>query len=131
MLLQQLEERKDVAGAPLSESVTFASLNVFGRTLGSSSFNGRQHNPNHQVSMIIGKPFAGGVMGGVGRVDADFGALAMDSKTGRATRGGDISPLHTLASFGKTLLAGSGVEPGVVEEQILAGAVVASALSPS
>ena len=44
------------------------SLNVFGRTLGPGNTDGRQHNQNHQVSITIGKPFAGGVIGGVGPV---------------------------------------------------------------
>ena len=56
-LMQQL------AAAGLSDSVTFMSLNVFGRTIGPSNTDGRQHNQNHQVSVTIGKPFAGGIIG--------------------------------------------------------------------
>ena len=52
--------------------------NVFGRTLGPGSTGGRQHNGNHQVSIAIGKPFRGGVIGGVGPVGGDFGALPID-----------------------------------------------------
>ena len=57
-LMQQL------AAAGLSDSVTFMSLNVFGRTIGPGNTDGRQHNQNHQVSVTIGKPFAGGIIGG-------------------------------------------------------------------
>src|SRR5262249_51572232 len=54
-----------LSSAGLSDQVTFMSLNVFGRTLGPSNTDGRQHNPNHQVSVTIGKPFKPGVIGGV------------------------------------------------------------------
>ena len=59
-LMQQL------ATAGLSDQVTLVSLNVFGRTIGPGNTDGRQHNPNHQVSFTIGKPFKGGIIGGVG-----------------------------------------------------------------
>src|SRR5262249_47374667 len=68
--------------AGLQDQVTFITLNVFGRTLmtnaGGTADNGRAHNPNHQVSVTIGKPFegnmVGGVVGGVGPVGNDYGA---------------------------------------------------------
>ena len=63
-----------LAAAGLADSVTFMSLNVFGRTLGPGNADGRQHNENHQVSIAIGKPFRGGVIGGVIPVGKDFGA---------------------------------------------------------
>lgn len=118
-LMQQL------ASAGLQDQVTFMSLNVFGRTLGPSNTNGRQHNPNHQLSMIIGKPFKGGVVGGVGPVDGDFGAIAIDSATGKGRAGGDIAPLEALPSMAKTLLQGVGVDPAGVT----AGKVVSSSLA--
>ena len=59
-LMQQL------ASAGLQDKVTLMSLNVFGRTLGPSNTDGRQHNPNHQVSLTIGKPFRGGVSSSAG-----------------------------------------------------------------
>ncbi|MDB4943681.1 MAG: hypothetical protein JWP97_3215 [Labilithrix sp.] len=118
-LMQQL------TSAGLQDQVTFMSLNVFGRTLGAGNDNGRQHNANHQVSMIIGKPFRGGVVGGVGPVDGDFGAVAIESQTGKGTPGGDIKPLEALPSLAKTLLSGVGVDPGGVA----AGKVVQAALA--
>jgi hypothetical protein len=42
-----------LASAGLQDQVTFLSLNVFGRTLGPGNADGRQHNPNHQVSITI------------------------------------------------------------------------------
>src|SRR5258706_10300164 len=53
-----------LAAESLTDQVTFATLNVFGRTIGPSTNNGRQHNENHQVSLTIGKPFTSAVIGG-------------------------------------------------------------------
>ena len=115
---------KQLASAGLQDQVTFMSLNVFGRTLGPGNANGRQHNPNHQVSLVIGKPFRGGVIGGVGPVDGDFGALPIESATGKGRAGGDIAPLEALPSFAKTVLQGVGVDPAGVS----AGKIVTTAL---
>jgi hypothetical protein len=122
-LMQQL------ATAGLSDNVTFMTLNVFGRTIGSSNTDGRQHNQNHQVSVTIGKPFKGGVVGGIAPLAGDYGALAIDSKTGLASTSGDIAALQTLASFGQTMMAGVGVDPGVITTDVLAGKVITSALA--
>jgi Protein of unknown function (DUF1501) len=129
-LLQQL------ASAGLSDKVTFMSLDVFGRTLGPSNTDGRQHNGNHQVSVIIGKPFTGGVIGGVaalspdaGAGQGDYGALPIDSKTGAGSSGGDIRALDTLASFGQTMMAAIGADPTVITSPSGTGKVVAAALA--
>ncbi len=118
-----------LASAGLADKVTFISLDVFGRTLGPANVDGRQHNPNHQVSITIGNSFRGGVIGGVGPVGNDYGALSIDSKTGKAAPGGDITPATSLASFGRTMLAGVGVDPAVVSYEIGEGQVIASALA--
>jgi hypothetical protein len=119
----------ELAAAGLSDKVTFMSLNVFGRTLGPGNTDGRQHNGNHQVSITIGKPFRGGVIGGVAPVQKDYGALPIDSKSGKGSPGGDITPIETLASFGQTVLAGVGVDATVISAQITSGQVIAPALS--
>lgn len=113
----------------LADQVSFLSLNVFGRTLGAASTNGRQHNGNHQVSIAIGKPWRGGVIGGVGPVAGDYGALAIDSKSGRGVAGGDIAAVDTLASFGKTALAAVGVDAATIGQAITAGQVIGAALA--
>ncbi|HVZ72131.1 MAG TPA: hypothetical protein VHJ20_07135 [Polyangia bacterium] len=118
-----------LAKAGLADSVTFATLNVFGRTLGPSNTDGRQHNQNHQVSVTVGKPFAGGVVGGVGPVDKDYGALAIDSKTGKGSASGDIQPLDSLASYGRTLLTAVGVDNTTIDTTVMGGKVISSALS--
>lgn len=116
-----------LAAAGLADSVSFLSLNVFGRTMGPSNTNGRQHNPNHQASIAIGKPFKGGVIGGVGPVAGDFGALSIDSNTGQAN--GDIAAGDTLASFGKTVLTAVGADAATVSAQITSGVVIRGALA--
>ena len=84
-----------LAAAGLSDQVSFMTLNVFGRTLGPANTDGRQHNQNHQVSVVIGKPFRAGVVGGVAPVGNDYGAMPIDSKTGgRGTRGRHPGGLH-------------------------------------
>jgi len=122
-LMQQL------AAAGLTDKVTFVSLNVFGRTIGPGNTDGRQHNPNHQVSITIGKPYRGGVIGGVTPVQGDYGALPLDSKSGAGKVGGDIAAVNTLATFGKTLLAGAGVDSAVIDAKIQLGQVLAPALA--
>jgi hypothetical protein len=118
-----------LAAAGLQDQVTFMSLNVFGRTIGPSNTDGRQHNPNHQVSITIGKPFRGGVIGGVGPVGNDYGALGIDSKSGVGTPGGDVAAVNTLPSFGQTMLAAVGVDPAVASSQISLGKVIQAALA--
>jgi hypothetical protein len=118
-----------LGAAGLGDRVTFLSLNVFGRTLGPSNTGGRQHNDKHQVSITIGKPFNGGVIGAVGPVGNDYGALAIDSRSGAGGAGGDIDAGSTLASFGKTALAAVGVDSATIDGLISAGKVVPAALS--
>ena len=115
-----------LSDASLADKTTFMSLNVFGRTLDQSHTNGRNHNELHQVSIAIGKPFKGGVVGGVGPVAPDFGALSINSTTGKA--GGDIPAGDTLASFGKTMLAAVGVDSGTIDTAITGGKVIKGAL---
>jgi hypothetical protein len=121
-LMQQL------AAAGLADQVTFLSLNVFGRTLGAASTDGRQHNPNHQASIVIGKPFNGGVIGGVAPVAGDYGCTAIDSKSGKGGPGGDIPAQNTLPSFARTVMAGLGVDGATIANDVTSGTVVTSAL---
>jgi hypothetical protein len=117
-----------LAAAGMADRVSFISLNVFGRTLGPSNTDGRQHNANHQVSIAIGKPFKSGVIGGVGPVDKDYGALAVNSQNGRGGAGGDVEPAATLPSFGKTVLTAVGVDDATIDQSITAGKVIPAAL---
>ena len=122
-LMQQL------AAAGLADKVSFVSLNVFGRTLGPGNTDGRQHNENHQVSLTIGKPFRGAVIGGVGPVGKDYGAVAFDSATGAAASGGDVAPGQSLACFGRTVLSAAGVDPSVIATNVTSGKIIPAALA--
>jgi len=125
-LMSQLE------AAGLADQVTFLSLNVFGRTLASnanSGINGRQHNPNHQASIAIGRGFKGGVVGGIAPIQGDFGAVAFDSSTGQPSASGDVTALASLGAFGQTVLAAVGVDATVAAQQIDRGKVVTGALA--
>jgi hypothetical protein len=118
-----------LASVGLQDRVTFMTLNVFGRTLGPGNADGRAHNNNHQVSVIIGQPFRGGVVGGVAPVDNDYGAVAVDSKTGAGDPGGEVKPLDTLAAFGQTMLAALGADPSVIRSPMGTAKVISSVLS--
>jgi hypothetical protein len=126
-LLGTLMEQLTRAG--LQDRVSFVSLNVFGRTLGAGSTKGRQHNGNHQVSLAIGRPFRGGVIGAVARVGADYGALPIEAQTGQGAPGGDVGAVDTLAAFAKTVLAAVGGDPGLVTSPLGGAKVIPPALA--
>lgn len=120
-LMQQLQSTSNAKGA-LFDQVSFMTLNVFGRTLAGAQTDttGRQHNPNHQVSLTIGKPFKGGIIGGVQQLaSGDFGAKDI----------GDIKATDTLASFGKTVMTAVGVDQATIDYAIVSGKVVPGALA--
>jgi len=109
----------------LADKTTFMTLNVFGRTLGPKHTNGRDHNGNHQVSVVIGKPIKPGIVGGVGQVAGDYGALAINSSSGRGGAGGDIAAADTLAAFGKTMLqaVGADADAAIMGAKVITGAI--------
>jgi hypothetical protein len=118
-----------LAAAGLSDNVTFLSLNVFGRTIGPGNTDGRQHNPNHQVSIAIGKPFRGGVVGGITPTAGDYGALPIVSSSGLGSPTGDVPANQTLGAFGQTMLAAMGVPKSTISQQISTGSVITGALA--
>ncbi len=121
-----------LAAVGLQDQVSFVTLNVFGRTIGPGNIDGRQHNPNHQVSLTIGKPFKGGIIGGVAPLTTgDYGAVSISSSSGagQADGSGDIAPVDSLASFGKTVLSAVGVDDGFIESAITFGKVVSGAIA--
>lgn len=103
----------------LQDKVTFATLNVFGRTFDTQ--NGRGHNASHAVSLMIGKNFKAGVVGGIlpGGHAAD-----VESATGLAVDGGDLPASSSLASVAKTLGAGIGLTDAQLDDQITSGIAV-------
>jgi len=108
----------------LADQVTFATLNVFGRSLAQGGTQGRSHWSNHHTAVVIGKPFKAGVIGGLVPVGDDLGAANIDSATGAAADGGDIKVGDSLPSFAKTLGRGLGVPQAVLDENIRGGSGV-------
>jgi hypothetical protein len=110
----------------LQDKVTFATLNVFGRTF--DGVNGRGHNASHAVSVIIGKGFKGGVVGGLlpGGHAADI-----DPASGLAAEGGELGAGDSLASVAKTLGVGLGLTGAQVDDQMTAGRTIPSVLASS
>ncbi len=107
-----------LADAGLSDTVTFASLNVFGRTLLQQGA-GRSHNRNHHLTMIVGRNVKGGVIGGVTPMNGDYGALNINSKTGAGEASGDIALTDSLSSVGKTLGVALGIPQSVVDATVV------------
>jgi hypothetical protein len=117
-------------GAGLQDRVTFATMNVFGRTLPAKGGGGRDHHGDHHVTVMIGKPFKGGVVGGVEANNHDYRATSIDSSSGGAVLGGtgDVPFAETLSAMGKTLGLGCGVSGEVLDLQIRGGKAVKGAL---
>jgi hypothetical protein len=114
----------------LSDSVTFASLNVFGRTLLRKGTVGRDHWPRHAVSLLIGKRIRAGVVGGLVPYQDDFTSVGIDSATGRPVDGGgDIPYEDTLGAVGKTIGTAVGIAASTLDAAITAGKPIAAALT--
>lgn len=117
-----------IVDSGLVDRVSFCLINVFGRTLERNS--GRDHNPNHAVSLIYGSNVKGSVVGGVyAKSPGDYRAMDIDSTSGAASPGGDIPMSDGLASFGKTVGAAAGLSDEVVNVGITSGKKVRAALA--
>jgi Protein of unknown function (DUF1501) len=112
----------------LSDQVTFASVNVFGRSLLRRN-EGRSHHADHHVAVLIGKGVRGGVVGGIERKGDDFVALPIDSATGEGRTGGDVPYGEGMSAMAKTLGQALGVAPAALDENITGGKAVTSALA--
>ncbi len=126
-LLTQLQQSVNNV-KDLTTSVSFINLNVFGRTLDIRNTAGRNHNPDHEVSMMIGAGFKGGVIGAVntpntslGQTGGDWGCMPINSTTGLGSTGGDILPLDTLASWAMTTMRGVGIDTATIATTITGG----------
>jgi hypothetical protein len=120
-----------LAANNLTDKVTFATMNVFGRNLNSISKTesraGRDHYGNHAVMVMIGKNIKPGVYGGITAGSTGSGALqasAIDSATGAASSSGDIAASYTHVSAARTL----GVALGIPDAQ-MQGDFITSAAS--
>jgi hypothetical protein len=114
----------------LADSVTFASMNVFGRTLLRKGTAGRDHWPRHAMSLLIGKRVRAGVVGGLVPYQDDFTSVGIDSASGRPVDGGgDIPYEETLGAVGKTIGAAVGVAASRLDTVITAGKPIRAALT--
>jgi Protein of unknown function (DUF1501) len=119
--------------AGLQDRVTFAMMNVFGRTLSAKAgyTNGRDHHGDHHVTVMIGKPFKGSVVGGLEPFRSDYRAMSLDSVSGSgvASGAGGIPFSETLSAAGKTLGAACGVDRAFLDQNIRKGKLVVGALA--
>ena len=113
----------------LQDRVTFASINVFGRTLKSQGNNGRNHWSKHHATMLIGKYVNPSVIGGLIADGDDYAANGIDSMTGMASDSADIPYDEGLASVGKTLGAVLGLPDSTLEIEVLRGKVITAAVA--
>src|SRR3954469_16027735 len=109
-----------LASLGLTDKVTFATLNVFGRNLNGiakvQSRTGRDHYGNHAVTVMIGKNVAPSVIcGATASGSGAYFASDIDSATGNSVAsGGDIPAAQTHVAAARTL----GVALGIPESQI-------------
>ena len=114
----------------LEDRVTFANLNVFGRTLREQDNKGRDHNLAHHVMMITGQAIKPGVIGKIIPVKSDFGATGIDSASGEGREeGADIPETETLEAAAKTLALAAGVPAEIIERRIVGGKPIAASLA--
>ena len=138
-IMTALANTKDAAGMPLTDKVTFATMNVFGRNLNNiskltgTSPGGRDHFGNHNVMVIIGKNVKSSVIGGVvADKNGSYVASGINSTTGAADASGDIDQSHTQVSAARTLGAALGIPDTVAANDYIAaagGMVVKAALA--
>jgi hypothetical protein len=110
-----------INGTAAKDMVTLMTLNVFGRTFvvnspTSLATSGRNHNFQYQGSLVIGKGFNGGVIGGLAGAQFfgqyDYGAASIDPTSGAP--GGSIESVDTACAFAQTMIQGVGGDPSVV-----------------
>ena len=108
------------------ERVSFAMLNVFGRTFNRNSQGGRNHNRYHGVMVAFGSKIKGGVYGGV---NSDGRAMNIDPVTGEAREQGGISAELALEAAGTSLARSMGYSEEQVSSRIQGGELIQSFLS--
>lgn len=116
----------------LRDKASFALLNVFGRTLRRHGRAGRDHWADHHTAVVIGRPFAPAVIGGVAPRGDDFAATPICARTGAPVAADTpqaIALSATLPSLGKTLGHGLGLPQELLDAAIPCGQVVRAALS--
>jgi Protein of unknown function (DUF1501) len=127
-----------LASLNLTDTTTFATMNVFGRDLSGtakvSARGGRDHFGDHAVMMMIGKNVAPGVTGGCTALTSTvYGASGIDSTTGASVAtGGDIAVADSAVSAAKTLGLALGIDASLLTPEFIDNGTVkpvASALT--
>ncbi len=118
----------ELKAAGIQDRTTFATLNVFGRTLKRTGGGGRNHNGDHHTMCLFGPRVQGGVAGGIEPSGKDFGATGIDSATGAASASGDITPDQSLESAFRTLGVALGVSSETLNGGLAGGKVIQSVL---
>jgi hypothetical protein len=134
--IQQVISALSSNGLALTDKVTFATWNVFGRNLDGLSKvtqqQGRDHYGNHCVSLMIGKNVAPSVIGGVTLQSSALVASDIASASGAAVSGGDIAAADTHVAFARTLGVALGIPSSQISGDLIGaagGKVVNAALS--
>lgn len=121
---------EQIRTAGLDDRVSFAMMNVFGRTLARKGTSGRDHEARHAVSLLIGPAIRGGVVGGLGTTNDDYTSLGFDGATGQSVPGGgDIRYEETLAAVGATLYAAVGLSAAASAADFRNGKIIGAALA--
>ena len=116
---------QELETANLTDDVTFATMNVFGRTLTRNGAGGRNHNRKHAVMAAFGPKINPGVYGGA----TDNGECsAIDPVSGLTVSSGGIIPENTMSSMGKSLARALGHDAVTVDQRISGGELVQSFL---
>jgi hypothetical protein len=121
-----------LSAANLQDQVTFVMSNVFGRTMvNGQNTDGRGHNDQHHVTVMIGSGVQGSVIGGptLAQGASEYSALPIVSSSGLGSASGDVAFGDTLNSMGKTMAAAVGLPSSTIAANILSGAVVQPALA--
>ena len=124
----------ELTAAKMQDQVTFAMMNVFGRTMQAKDVaNGRQHNDGHHVTVMIGSKLKASVVGGVAQpsAGAEYQAMAIDSASGKGSTSGDVAYGDTFGAMSKTLAAAVGLPSDTIEANVLSGKVISSAIASS
>jgi hypothetical protein len=136
--VQSIQQLMDaLAGLGLTDKVTFATMNVFGRNLNgiakTDGRTGRDHFGNHAVSVLVGKNIAPAVTGGVVKgTSGAFAASDIDSGSGMPVTGGDIPVAQSNVALARTLGVALGIPGSLLNGDLASnagGKVVNSALS--
>ncbi len=123
---------EELVGAGLEDRATFATFDVFGRTLVRNSRGGRDHQANHHVMAMFGPRLRPGVVGGVHKVsngNRPFSARPIDAATGEAAEDGDVGVADGLTAAAATLAAAVGLASDRIETRVQGGTVVTGALT--